>query len=271
MSGGHTPEYMKAYGEANKERLIAYRKEYYKTHKEDILTKNKQIRERNKDKYSAKKKEYYEANKSKLNAKRKEYRDTNKDKIRIQKKIAHEKNRGHNLSRSKKHYHANKDKYIDRARRQYEADKKKHHAQGRAWAKANPQKMKEITRNGHKKARGTPKGHINSTISKRMNESLKRGMKAGRAWESLVGYTVDQLKQHIEKMFKPGMSWENYGKAWHIDHKIPVAVFNFEKPEDIDFRICWSLKNLQPLDAHINMSKGAKIEKPFQPSLAIGG
>ena len=66
------------------------------------------------------------------------------------------------------------------------------------------------------------------------------------------------------------MTWDNYGKVWHIDHKIPLAVFNYTRPEDIDFKLCWSLKNIAPLGAIENMKKGAKIEKPFQPSLCVG-
>jgi hypothetical protein len=52
-------------------------------------------------------------------------------------------------------------------------------------------------------------------------------------------------------------------------NKIPIAVFNYEKPEDIDFRLCWSLKNLQPLEKIENIKKKDKLEKPFQPSLKI--
>ena len=90
----------------------------------------------------------------------------------------------------------------------------------------------------------------------------------GSRWESVVGYTIDQLKESIEKQFLPGMDWNNYGKhGWHVDHKTPIAVFNFEKPEDTDFKRCWSLKNLQPLWAIDNLKKHAKIERPFQPSL----
>jgi hypothetical protein len=64
------------------------------------------------------------------------------------------------------------------------------------------------------------------------------------------------------------MSWDNYGK-WHIDHKIPVTAFNFERVDDVDFKRCWSLKNLQPLWALDNIVKGNKVEAPFQPSLSI--
>jgi hypothetical protein len=64
------------------------------------------------------------------------------------------------------------------------------------------------------------------------------------------------------------MSWENYGE-WQIDHIIPLAAFNYETPFDMDFQRAWSLSNLQPLWALENMSKGDKLSKPFQPSLAL--
>jgi 5-methylcytosine-specific restriction endonuclease McrA len=80
-------------------------------------------------------------------------------------------------------------------------------------------------------------------------------------------YEADKEKHH--EQVKPGMTWENYGTTWHIDHKIPIAAFNFERPDDIDFRLCWSLKNLQPLEVTKNLSKGGRVENPFQPSLAI--
>lgn len=90
--------------------------------------------------------------------------------------------------------------------------------------------------------------------------------------EKLVGYTLDDLMIHLEKKFLPGMTWENYGRGgWNIDHIIPKSVFNYESTGDVDFKHCWSLKNLQPLWESDNMSKGAKLEKPFQPSLALPG
>jgi hypothetical protein len=85
----------------------------------------------------------------------------------------------------------------------------------------------------------------------------------------LVGYTIDQLKDHLEKLFTKEMTWDNYGIFWEIDHKVPIAVYNFEQPEDIDFKLCWSLKNLQPLECSKNRSKGDSVGKPFQPSLCM--
>ncbi len=137
------------------------------------------------------------------------------------------------------------------------------------WKRNNPEKLKEQRKQYHAKSRSTVKGKLNNNVSSRINSSLKNKSKANRHWEDLVGYTIEQLKKHLEKRFTPEMTWENYGKVWEIDHKIPVSVFNYERPEDIDFRICWSLKNLQPLEAKENRVKQDKLDKPFQPALLL--
>ena len=137
----------------------------------------------------------------------------------------------------------------------------------KVWNKAHPVNTREHARRQHVKNLNTPKGRLANRLSCSIRKSIKKGLKAGRPWEDLVGYTVDQLKKHLEKKFEPGMAWENYGKAWEIDHKIPIAVFNFEKPEHIDFKLCWAIKNLRPLEVSLNRRKNAKIDKPFQPSL----
>jgi len=265
----HPPEYYKQYAIDNAEHLKEYRQKYFENNKEVIYARNREYRKNNKDKIAAQRKAKYIANKEVISRKNKEYRENNKEKVAISKKEERLKNIEKYRAYGKDHYQRNKDIYKQRAKNQFEQDKIKHHANGVAWAKAHPEKIKEISKKHHEKYRGTPKGNLHSTISKRINETLLKGMKAGRPWETLVGFTIDQLMQHLEKLFTPEMTWDNYGSYWHIDHKLPVAVFNFERPGDIDFHICWSLKNLQPLEARENLSKGAKIDKPFQPSLLL--
>jgi hypothetical protein len=141
----------------------------------------------------------------------------------------------------------------------------RNHEQGRRYMKNyrinHPMKAKEYD------AIRRSKTKLSRNISRSMRAALK-GNKGGLHWENLVGYTLKQLKSHIEKQFDLWMTWDNYGK-WHIDHKIPLTAFNFIEPGDIDFKKCWSLQNLQPLEAKKNIIKNDKIDKPFQPSLAV--
>jgi len=74
----------------------------------------------------------------------------------------------------------------------------------------------------------------------------------------MVGFSIAEFMSHMEKQFVSGMSWENYG-SWHIDHIQPVASFDFTTADDLDFKRCWSLENLQPLWAIDNLRKGSKV------------
>ena len=82
--------------------------------------------------------------------------------------------------------------------------------------------------------------------------------KNGRKWQSLVGYTVGELKEHLEKQFDSNMCWENYGSYWTIDHIKPRSLFHFTEHTDQEFKECWALKNLQPLEKIANIRKGNK-------------
>jgi hypothetical protein len=88
--------------------------------------------------------------------------------------------------------------------------------------------------------------------------ALKQGrMKAkGRWWETAVGYTLEELRQHLEQRFTPEMTWENRGKVWEIDHVRPLAGFVIPDTECVAFRQAWSLANLQPLFRADNRAKG---------------
>ena len=75
----------------------------------------------------------------------------------------------------------------------------------------------------------------------------------------LLGCDWKFLINHLEKQFKPGMNWKNYGK-WHIDHILPMTSFNLHKKSEQ--MKCCNYKNLQPLWAKENLSKGNRIIPP---------
>ena len=72
----------------------------------------------------------------------------------------------------------------------------------------------------------------------------------------IVGCSPTELREHIEKQFTDGMSWDNYGTyGWHLDHIIPLSTA--ETREDV-FKLN-HYTNLQPLWATDNLKKGKKI------------
>ena len=117
-------------------------------------------------------------------------------------------------------------------------------------------------------AKRLPQDVIANGVRSKVHRQLTMG-KYGKRTFDLLGYSVEDLMAHLEKQFKPGMSWDNYGE-WHIDHIIPKVAFNVSSYDDFDFKRCWALKNLQPLWARENHMKRDKLQRPFQPALSIG-
>ena len=106
---------------------------------------------------------------------------------------------------------------------------------------------------------------IRTVIAKRL-----KGNKNGRKSYDLVGYNVEKLKKRLESTMPDGYTWTDFmnGKL-EIDHIIPISAFNFDNPENIDFRRCWALSNLQLLPMRENRIKNNKLTESFQPSLRI--
>ena len=94
-------------------------------------------------------------------------------------------------------------------------------------------------------------GYISHTIRSRIRDSIKR--EKSKASIEYLGCSIEEFKEHIEKQFKPDMTWENHGDVWHIDHVIPLK---YDNPtiEQVIERLHW--KNTQPMYASENLSKG---------------
>jgi 5-methylcytosine-specific restriction endonuclease McrA len=80
--------------------------------------------------------------------------------------------------------------------------------------------------------------------------------------------TINISEEKTKKCVKCG-EIKLLSEYYKVDHKIPISVFNFECPQDIDFGKCWSLENLRPLEKSKNRAKRNTLEEPFQPSLML--
>jgi len=149
----------------------------------------------------------------------------------------------------------------------YLKNKEKHLATSKKWKRDNIEKNRAYGRKTARKMSLIPKNRISDAISAGMYRGVKKN-RGGNSWESLVGYTLFDLINHLSKQFQAGMTFENYGE-WHIDHKIPISKFNFSDVTHDDFKRCWALDNLQPLWAAENIKKHNKLGKPFQPRLEL--
>jgi hypothetical protein len=91
--------------------------------------------------------------------------------------------------------------------------------------------------------------------------------KNGNSIFKYLPYTIQELKDHLEKQFEPWMNWNNQGIykldtwddndqstwVWNVDHIIPHSRFQYSSMEDQEFIDCWSLNNLRPYSAKQNV------------------
>jgi len=175
-------------------------------------------------------KQYSENNKEKRKETIKKYYENNKEKRKEKNKVSFLENPEKIRAIKLKSYHKNKnkDEQIDR-RRKYRKYKRK----------------------------TDEKYRLTEVVRSRIKDYLQRNniTKKNKTFD-IVGCTPEFLKEHIEKQFKDGMSWDNYGfYGWHIDHIIPLSS---AKTDEELYKLC-HYSNLQPLWAKDNLIKGSKI------------
>lgn len=88
--------------------------------------------------------------------------------------------------------------------------------------------------------------------------------KCNRTFE-LVGCSPDFLKCFLENQFKDGMTWENHGSYWELDHIIPLSSFDLRVESQLKNAFHYS--NCQPLLKFLNRSKNNSLPSPHQALL----
>ena len=151
------------------------------------------------------------------------------------------------------------------AKKQWERNNPKNASEReKRWLQKHPEYMKNYVKNPKVRERinryfkrlrkESPKFRLDDNIRVAIYQSLK-GKKAGRRWETLVDYTLEDLIKHLEGQFDDKMNWDNYGSYWTVDHIKPKSLFKYTLPEDLEFKECWALKNLQSLEKTANLRK----------------
>jgi len=130
-------------------------------------------------------------------------------------------------------------------------------AQASAYVQNNREKYNAYRKVLQKRKMANPVFRMSRIIRSRLNHVLKGRQRTGRSVEYL-GCTFDDLKAHIEAQFEPGMTWENHGTVWHVDHREPLANLPPDAP-DAEIRRLSHYMNLRPLWAELNMSEGGKL------------
>lgn len=74
---------------------------------------------------------------------------------------------------------------------------------------------------------------------------------------SLLAIDKDGFINHINKYLIEGMTKENFGTEWGLDHIVPVELFDFSNKEEL--KLCYNFNNIMPMFNNDNRMKGASV------------
>lgn len=126
----------------------------------------------------------------------------------------------------------------------------------RVWREKNRERLRGQARERRKIRRQDPAFRFERNLRKRVYSALRGHTIKSDKTTALIGCSFLALRLHLARQFQPGMTWENYGPVWHVDHIKPCAKFDLTDPEQQ--KQCFHFTNLQPLWAVDNLRKGAK-------------
>lgn len=192
----------------------------------------------------------YQKNKEKILAQNKLWRDNNKDKITPRPDLYKKYKETY-----KKYAHNHKEEKEKYRKDWYEENKKTKLAKDKIYREENAEKIAEYRkeyriknketlrinkRNYEKKKRNTdPLYKLKSNTRRFISNAIKKRnyTKKSRTHE-ILGCSFEDFKSHIESLWEPWMTWENYGLyngqsdyGWDIDHIIPQS--SAETEEDV--------------------------------------
>tara|TARA_R110000851_G_scaffold33896_4_gene90401 strand:+ start:7282 stop:7899 length:618 start_codon:yes stop_codon:yes gene_type:complete len=195
----------------------------YQHGKDRMIEMSAEEKKESRDHILARKARYREKNRKLIRERDAQYREDNKLELSTRASRHYQKNRDREIERCTQHastVHA-KRRRAEMYRYRYMVDPEFRCAQNMRWI------VKRMAKSDETKER------------KRTREAL--------------GYSAKELKEHLEKQFQPGMSWDNHGE-WHIDHIIPISAHI--QSGETNPKVVNCLTNLRPMWAKENISKG---------------
>lgn len=138
-------------------------------------------------------------------------------------------------------------------------------------SKPNPTtaKIKEYCKQYNVSAEETPYYRLRRNMSDAIRRTIV-GCKQS-SFFNYLDYNKEELFAYLESLFEPWMNWNNYGSyhdhkydpndkstwRWQLDHIQPQSDLPYDNMEHENFKKCWDLSNLRPLEARQNLLDGA--------------
>jgi len=198
----------------------------------DEFSKDRRSKDGAQSKCKACQAEYRAANRTKIAAQKAEYRAENRDKIAAQQAEYQAANRD-TLAAKKAEYRAANRTKINAYYAEYERTRR----------------------------RADPWFGICKNLRSRQVKFYKGTLRSASMVRE-IGCDRDFFLRHITSQFTAGMTMENHGTVWHLDHIYPLA--RVDKDDLVQVRAAFNWRNLQPMFGPENFSKNDTVTPEAQ-------
>ena len=125
---------------------------------------------------------------------------------------------------------------------------------GKKWYRKNRKKIKD---KWNQRMKTDVEFNLRNKTRTRIGNAIRyyvKGLRKSNGTVELLGCSLSFFKQHLEKQFTKGMSWDHFIKGnIHLDHI--KACWSFDLSQVEEQKRCFNYKNVQPLWAYDNLSK----------------
>lgn len=187
-----------------------------------------------------------------------EYWNNNKEFISEKQKLRYNEKRIELLEQKKDYYIRKKEEICEAKKAYYEANKEKINKRKKAYYETNKEKInKQKVQYERERKKIDPLYKLRKNIGTLIRNSINNnGYKKTSSTANILGCSFEEFKQHLESLFEPWMSWDNYGLykrdtynyGWDIDHIIPSSSGLNEQ----EITTLNNYTNLKPLCSKIN-------------------
>ena len=206
-------------------------------------------------------------------------RKLSKDGLRSECKLCRKKQRNINIERAKSLDKISRDRHKDKRRLRSKIYFSNNRENKKLYDNIYYTNNKNIIINKHSMSNKLRRKndiifYLRGRISTMIGCALKKNSssKSGMSILKYLPYTITQLKQYLESLFEPWMTWENHGSynrkqwndnnlttwTWQLDHIMPQSELPYTSMEDENFKKCWALENLRPYSAKQNILDGTR-------------
>lgn len=183
------------------------------------------------------------------------------------KKKYRSENRGQHLKYKQKYRSSHSEEIAKKSKDYYQNNKTQIQTSQQNYYLGSKQKInKRNNIYNQKRLQKDPSLRLRQNISNFVNKYLKQQNSTKEdSFLIYLDYSIEELKIYLESLFEPWMSWDNWGRAsikcrtWNIDHIIPQSALPFSSMKDPNFKKCWALENLRPMESISNIRKSNKL------------